>query len=107
MKAGVDAATLVRVFQESGLGRNLDLQVAMPKTLFQGKFDPRFALSTALKDMRLAIQLAKDLDVPMKMAEVCQQDMIEAVERGWQDRDNTVFLTIQEERAGSEVRTNR
>ena len=58
VKAGVDAAMLIDVFQKSGLGRNLDLQVAMPATLFQGKFSPpRFAMKTARKDMGLATEL--------------------------------------------------
>ena len=48
VKAGVPAATLVEVFQKSGLGRNLDLQVAMPATLFRGNFEPRFLMRTAL-----------------------------------------------------------
>jgi 3-hydroxyisobutyrate dehydrogenase len=104
VKAGVDAATLVEVFQKSGLGRNLDLQVAMPATLFRGNFAPRFAMKTARKDMGLATELARAVGVPMRVAELCEAEMAEAVRRGWGDRDNTVFLTLQEERAGVEVR---
>lgn len=105
VKAGVPAATLVEVFQKSGLGRNLDLQVAMPATLFRGNFEPRFLMSTALKDMGLATELARQVGVPLELAEICERDMAEAVARGWGDRDNTVFLTLREERAGTEVRT--
>lgn len=105
MKAGVDASTLIDVFQKSGLGRNLDLQVAMPATLFQGKFvPPRFAMQTARKDMGLATELAHSLGVPMKVAEVCERDMEEAIRRGWGKEDNTAFLKLQEERAGVRVR---
>lgn len=107
VKAGVDAATLIEVFQKSGLGRNLDLQVAMPATLFRGNFQPRFLMKTARKDMGLATELARAVGVPMNLAEVCEQDMIEAIHRGWEDKDNTIFLTLQEERAGVEVRTDR
>jgi len=104
VKAGVDAATLVEVFQKSGLGRNLDLQVAMPATLFRGNFEPRFAMKTARKDMSLATEIALGVGVPMQIAELCQAEMAEAIERGWGDRDNTIFLTLQEERAGVKVR---
>jgi 3-hydroxyisobutyrate dehydrogenase len=105
VKAGVDAKLLIDVFQKSGLGRNLDLQVAMPATLFRGHFEPRFALKTAFKDMGLAAELGRAYQVPMPLAERCQQDMAEAMKRGWGDRDNTIFLTLQEERAGVSVRT--
>jgi 3-hydroxyisobutyrate dehydrogenase len=104
IKAGVDADTLVEVFQKSGLGRNLDLQVAMPATLFRGNFQPRFAMKTARKDMGLATELARSLNVPMKMSQLCEVEMAEAIRRGWGHLDNTVFLTLQEEQAGVEVR---
>jgi 3-hydroxyisobutyrate dehydrogenase len=107
VKAGVDAATLVEVFQKSGLGRNLDLQVAMPATLFRGNFQPRFAMKTARKDMALATELAHSVDVPMQMSQLCEVEMAEAIRRGWGDLDNTVFLTLQEERAGVQIRVAR
>jgi 3-hydroxyisobutyrate dehydrogenase-like beta-hydroxyacid dehydrogenase len=104
VKAGVDAATLIDVFQKSGLGRNLDLQVAMPATMFRGNFQPRFAMKTARKDMGLATEIARAVDVQMPMAELCEAQMAEAIRRGWGDQDNTIFLTLQEERAGIAVR---
>jgi 3-hydroxyisobutyrate dehydrogenase-like beta-hydroxyacid dehydrogenase len=104
VKAGVDADTLIEVFQKSGLGRNLDLQVAMPATLFRGNFRPRFAMKTARKDMLLATELSRAVEVPMKMADLCEAEMAAAIERGWGDQDNTIFLTLQEERAGVQVR---
>jgi 3-hydroxyisobutyrate dehydrogenase len=104
VKAGVPARTLIDVFQKSGLGRNLDLNTAMPATLFQGNFAPRFLMSTALKDMSLATELARQVEAPMPMAALCEQDMAEAVMRGWGSKDNTIFLTLQEERAGVKVR---
>jgi 3-hydroxyisobutyrate dehydrogenase len=106
VKAGVDAATLIDVFQKSGLGRNLDLQVAMPATLFRGNFEPRFLMKTARKDMALATELARAIGVPMNVAELCERDMIEAMNRGWGERDNTIFLTLQEKRAGADVRVD-
>ena len=104
VKAGIDAKKLIEVFQSSGLGRNLDLQVALPATLFQGNFAPRFAMKTALKDMGLATELTESLGVPTTIIDHCAREMTEAVERGWGDQDNTVFLTLQEQRAGTKVR---
>lgn len=106
VKAGVDAQTLIEVFQQSGIGKNLDLNVALPKSLFSGNFEARFAMATAQKDMRLAIDLADEYDVSMKLASACQEDMEEAVRRGWGKQDNAVFLTLQEDRAGVKVRVS-
>jgi 3-hydroxyisobutyrate dehydrogenase len=106
IKAGVAPDTLIEVFQKSGLGRNHDLHVALPARLFRGNFrPPHFALRTALKDMGLATELARAVDVPMALAERCEQEMRDAVARGWGDCDENIFLTLQEERAGVQVRT--
>jgi 3-hydroxyisobutyrate dehydrogenase len=104
VKAGVPAATLIEVFQKSGLGRNLDLQVAMPATLFRGNFEPRFSMSLARKDMGLATELARQLGAPMELADRCEQDMEAAIQRGWANKDNTIFLTLREQRTGVQVR---
>ncbi len=104
IKAGVDAKVLVEVFLKSGIGRNLDLNVSLPATLFKGNFEPRFNLKTAHKDMRLATGLAAHYGVPMQITEFCEHEMAEAMARGWGERDNNIFLTLQEERAGVQVR---
>jgi 3-hydroxyisobutyrate dehydrogenase len=104
IKSGVDPATMIRLFQKSGIGRNHDLQVSLPATLFSGDFAARFAMNTALKDMKLATELAKTSGVPMNLAAVCEAEMAEAVARGWGEMDHAMFLTLQEERAGVKVR---
>ena len=40
----------------------------------------------------------------MRLAAICEQEMIEAVSRGWSGRDASIFLTLQEERAKVQVR---
>ncbi len=104
IKAGVDANTIIELFQKSGIGRNHDLQVSLPVTLFRGDFEPRFAMATALKDIRLATELARAVGVPTPTIDLCEAEMREAVERGWGGRDHAVYLTLQERRAGVEVR---
>jgi len=104
IKAGVNPSTMITLFQKSGIGRNHDLQVSLPATLFRGDFAPRFAMHTALKDMNLAIELAGAAGVPMRLAALCQAEMAEAVTRGWGEQDHAIFLTLQEERAGVKAR---
>ena len=69
VKAGLDPAVVIEVFQKSALGRNFDLQVRLPETLFKGDFEPRFSLKLANKDLNLAIDLANSLGVNFSMAE--------------------------------------
>ncbi len=63
-----------------------------------------FALKIARKDLGLAMELARTHDVPMQLAQLCEQEYVEAMGRGWEERDSSIVLTIQEERAGVQVR---
>jgi hypothetical protein len=40
----------------------------------------------------------------MRLSSLCEQEMVEAMGRGWANRDASIFLTLQEERAGVQVR---
>ena len=104
VSAGVDPAVLVEVFQRCAIGRNFNLHTRLPDTLFSGDFEPRFALRTAMKDMRLATELAGQVGVPMNLTEVCQAEMEEAMTRGWEGLDSSAFLRLQEERSGVQLR---
>jgi len=104
IKAGIDAATIVNVFNEAALGHMMSLKVRLPATWLRGNFDPRFSLALARKDLGLALELARATDTPMRLAALCEAEMIEAVARGWADRDASIFLTLQEERANVQVR---
>jgi 3-hydroxyisobutyrate dehydrogenase len=104
VKAGIDVATIVKVFNEAALGEMMSLKVRLPATWLRGNFEPRFALALARKDLGLALELARATDTPMPIASICEQEMAEAVARGWADRDASIFLTLQEERAKVQVR---
>jgi hypothetical protein len=45
--------------------------------------------------------------VPTRLLTLCQQEMLEALNRGWGDKDRTVTLTLQEERAQVQLRAAR
>jgi 3-hydroxyisobutyrate dehydrogenase len=104
VKAGVDPATIYRVFTEAALGHQMNLKVRLPATYLRGDFAPRFSLALARKDLGLALDLARETETPMRLAEICAREMADAVARGWADRDASIFLTLQEERAGTVVR---
>ena len=104
VKAGVEPDVLLDAFTRGALGTNLDLNVRLPATLFSGNFEPRFTLTTAFKDITLATELAEEIGVPVQLAEACRAQMSEALQRGLGDLDSSIALTLQEERAGVQVR---
>jgi 3-hydroxyisobutyrate dehydrogenase-like beta-hydroxyacid dehydrogenase len=70
-----------------------------------GKFEPpSFALRLAHKDVTLATALGREHKVPMKLANVTLEEMTEALNRGWAERDSRVAMLLQEERAGVEIK---
>src|SRR5207302_8140645 len=107
VKAGIDAATIVQVFNEAALGQQMSLKVRLPATYLRGDFDPRFSLALARKELGLALELARQTDTPMRFAALCEQEMIEAIGRCWADRDASIGLTLQEEPARVKVRLPR
>lgn len=107
VKAGVDPSVMVDVFQRSALGGAFDLQRRLPETLFRGDFEPRFALKWSNKDMVLAAELARANEVPMPLAEITAQEMADAMSQGWGDMDGSIAMTLQERRAGVQVRVDR
>src|ERR1700730_14484176 len=103
VKAGIDAAMIVKVFNEAALGHMMSLKVRLPATYLRGDFDPRFSLELARKDLGLALELARASNTPMRLGALCEQEMIEAMGRGWAKGTCAVFLTLQEERANVQV----
>ena len=104
VQAGVAPETLVDVFMQAALGEMMNLKVRLPATYFQGDFAARFALKLARKDVGLATALGREYQVPMRLAALCEQDMVQAMARGWADYDASIVLLLQEERARTQVR---
>lgn len=105
VKAGVDVAALRKVLQEGAFGQGHFLNHAIEERVFARKWEPAsFALALSRKDLGLATELAREYDVPMSIAAIAEQEMIEALGRGWGDLDSSIFFRLQEERAGVELR---
>src|SRR5215217_3288903 len=104
VKAGVAPEKLLEAVRGGAYGKHMSLSQGLPQVVFTGDFDtPRFAL--ARKDLGLATELARELGVPMAMAAVAEQGMIEAMTRGLGGKDSSAVWLLQEERAGVTVRT--
>jgi 3-hydroxyisobutyrate dehydrogenase len=105
VKAGVKPEALLEAIRGASFGQGLLLSQMIPNVVFKGDFDNvRFALKLARKDVGLATELAREYNVPMPLASVAEQIMMEALARGWGDRDSTSPWLLQEEAAGVQVR---
>jgi 3-hydroxyisobutyrate dehydrogenase-like beta-hydroxyacid dehydrogenase len=104
VKSGVAPESIVDVFMNAALGNMMSLKVRLPATYLRGNFEARFALNLARKDLGLATELGRTYNIPMRMATLCEQEMIEGISRGWGGQDSSIILTLQEERAQTQVR---
>ena len=69
--------------------------------IVQGKHEPAgFALPLGLKDVRLVLQAAESVGVPMPIASVLRDRFITALARGNQDKDWSVIGRVAAEDAG-------
>lgn len=105
VKAGVRPEALLEAVKGGAFGQGLLLTQVLPEIVFKGDFDTvRFALRLARKDLGLATELAREYHVPMAMAALAEQTLVEAMARGWGDKDFAAPFMLQEERAGVKVR---
>ena len=66
-----------------------------------GTYDPpAFQLRHAHKDVSLAVALGKEVSVPMRACNLTLEEMTEALNRGWAERDSRSAMLLQQERAG-------
>jgi 3-hydroxyisobutyrate dehydrogenase len=105
-KAGIAPESLYKVVSDGAFGRGLLLK-GLPAAVFKGDFDrpPTFALKLARKDVALATEIGREFHVPMPLAAVAEQNLIEAVSRGLGDKDGVAAFALQEEKAGVKVRS--
>ena len=106
VKAGVAPDALLKAVQDGAYGKGMLLTGSLPKMVFRGNFDRvSFALKLARKDLGLATEVGRELNVPMPLANLVEQDLLAAIANGLGDKDSTAAVTIQEGRAAVKIRT--
>ena len=103
MKVGVDPETLHRVISVS-TGSSYALEVKLPNLISKGRFEAGFAIDLACKDLGLAIDLGREMGVPLFVTNVAQQVYELARARGMGRLDHTAIIKLLEEAAQVEVR---
>ncbi len=100
VKAGVEPLTLFKALRQGATGRKRTFD-RLAEQFLPGKYDPPgFALRLAHKDLGLALELAREVGVPMQVAQLAMSEFDEALRRGWGERDSRATMLLQEERAG-------
>ena len=106
VKAGVPLETLADAISKGAHGKVTPL-TRWYDVMFKGKFTGTplsFYLELMRKDIRLACEIGRDVDVPMEIANIVEQRYTEAMNRGWGRNAYEVVVRLQEERAGAELR---
>ncbi|HUK07409.1 MAG TPA: NAD(P)-dependent oxidoreductase [Stellaceae bacterium] len=100
VKAGVEPLPLWEAIRQGASGRQRTFD-RLGERFMLGRFDPpKFQLRLLQKDVLLALQLARDASVPMRLCNLVAQEITEAMNRGWSGRDSHSFMLLQQERAG-------
>ena len=103
MKAGLDPQTLIDIIN-AGTGRNSATQDKFPKQVLTGKFAHGFAVGLSYKDVRLCVDEAEALGVPMVSGAVIREVLAITNAKYGPDSDFTNIARLIEEWSGVEIR---
>jgi 3-hydroxyisobutyrate dehydrogenase-like beta-hydroxyacid dehydrogenase len=103
VKGGVEPLALWQAVRQGALGRRRTFD-RLADQFLPGTYEPPdFTLRLAHKDVTLATELARELRVPMRLADLALEELTEALNRGWSERDSRVSMLLQVERAGVKI----
>jgi 3-hydroxyisobutyrate dehydrogenase len=99
VKAGVEPLALWEAVRQGAGGRRRTFDALGDHFLPDYYDPPDFALRLAHKDVTLATELAREMKVPMPMANLALAELTSALNRDWGGRDSRVAMNLQKERA--------
>jgi 3-hydroxyisobutyrate dehydrogenase-like beta-hydroxyacid dehydrogenase len=108
-KAGVDPHLLWDCMSWGLEVQLRQLAKTFAEVVFKGNYDSpaSFGVGLSRKDVGLATELGRRHNVPMPIAALVEQMMIQAINRGWSDQSTACLFRLQEEAAGIKVRSRR
>lgn len=106
VKAGLDPQLMLDVLNASS-GRNTASADKFPKHVLTRRFDFGFSTGLALKDVRLCLDEAAVLGVPMTVGHAVDELLSAAHDQFGADSDCTCVARVVEERAGCEISFTR
>jgi 3-hydroxyisobutyrate dehydrogenase-like beta-hydroxyacid dehydrogenase len=106
VKAGLDPNVLLDIIN-AGSGRNSATQDKFPRSILPGTFDFGFATGLSYKDVKLCIDEAEALGVPMVVGSAVRQMLAVTNARFGPASDFTCIAKVVEEWAGVEIRSKK
>ena len=103
VKAGLDPKTLLDIIQ-AGSGRNSAAGDKFPRCVLPGTFDFGFTVGLSYKDVRMCVDEAEGMGVPMVAGAAVRQMLAIANAKYGGDSDFTNIARVLEEWAGVEIR---
>lgn len=101
--AGISPETFVDVINASN-GRSYSTEVKLPRYVLDGSFDDGFALGLMVKDLKIALESAGELGLPMLVGTLLGQVWQAAVAQGYGPRGHTAVYAFLEDLAGRKER---
>lgn len=101
-KGGIDPALMLQILDNSAAKSGL-ISYKAPFIL-KGDFETNFASKWMAKDAGLAIESARDLNVPLPATALTEQILRATIAKGWGDDDFCSVIRVLEDWAGVEVR---
>jgi 3-hydroxyisobutyrate dehydrogenase-like beta-hydroxyacid dehydrogenase len=106
VKAGIEPLAIWEAVRQGAIGRRGAFDSLTDQFLPDKYEPPAFALRLAHKDVSLATALGRELNVPMRLANLALADLSEGLNRGWGNRDSRSIMVLQTERAGIEIKVD-
>jgi 2-hydroxy-3-oxopropionate reductase len=103
-KAGVDPAIIIEVLS-GGYAQTRVMDVRGPRAI-KGDFDPGFKSKFHYKDLNIIMETAKELLVPLPATAVAHELFSALLAAGRGDFDHSGVVTVLEDLAGVQARTN-
>ena len=100
VKAGMDPLALWAAVRQGAYGRRRAFDRLADQFLVDNYDPPSFTLKGAHKDVSLAVNMGRELGVPMRLCNLTLEDFNEAMNRGWDNLDSRIPMKMQLERAG-------
>lgn len=104
-KAGLDPAIMCQIINASS-GRNSATEDKFPKAVLPGTFDFGFSTGLSYKDVKLCIDEAEALGVPMIVGSLVRQMLAVTNSKYGPESDFTSMARVVEDYAGVEIRSD-
>lgn len=106
VKAGLDPNVMIEVIK-AGSGLNTAIRDKFPRAILPGTFDYDFSNGLMYKDLRLCMEEAEAMSVPMWVGNAVRQMFQLSTSEFGADKDFTTVVQCVERWAGAEVRAKK